>query len=123
MNPWIKRASAISGGVVVVAVAFLYGAVPLSAGAAPGAGAPGAKATIDIDNFAFKAQTLTVAAGTEVTWINHDEAPHKVVSTDKKFSSPVLDTGARFSYSFATPGTYPYYCSLHPMMTGKVIVK
>jgi plastocyanin len=58
-----------------------------------------------------------------VTWINHDDAPHKVVSTDKKFVSPVLDTDGRFTYTFTTPGTYEYFCSVHPHMTGKVIVQ
>ena len=78
--------------------------------------------TISIDNFTFDAATVTVRAGTQVTWVNHDDVPHKVVSTEKKFSSPVLDTDGRFSYTFTTPGTYEYFCSIHPMMKGKVIV-
>ncbi len=79
--------------------------------------------TITIDNFSFNAQTLTVPAGTQVTWINRDDVPHKIVSTDKKISSPVLDTDGRFSYTFTAAGTYEYYCSIHPTMVGKVIVK
>ncbi len=81
------------------------------------------KATITVDNFSFNAAVLTVSAGTTVTWVNRDDVPHKIVSTDKKFSSPVLDTDGRFSYTFAAPGTYEYFCSIHPTMVGKVIVK
>ncbi len=79
--------------------------------------------TVSIDNFSFKEKSVTVSVGTEVAWINHDDAPHKVVSIDRKFASPVLDTDGRFSYTFTAPGTYEYYCSLHPMMTGTIIVK
>ena len=108
----------------------LFAVLPLlvfSAGAP--AGAPRAATTangsntIAIDNFTFQAATLTVTAGTQVTWVNHDDVPHKIVSTDKKVSSPVLDTDGRFSYTFTTRGTYEYFCSIHPMMKGKVTVK
>jgi plastocyanin len=65
-----------------------------------------------------------VAAGTTVTWVNQDDIPHTVVSTDgKTFRSRVLDTGDRFSFTFARPGAFGYYCSIHPHMTGKVLVK
>ncbi len=122
MNARTRRDSSNDRVLGTLAVALLGCAVLLSA-ATGDAAPPGAKATIEIVNFAFKDQTLTVTAGTEVTWVNHDDAPHKVMSADKKFSSPVLDTGARFAHTFATRGTYNYYCSLHPMMTGTVIVK
>ncbi len=92
---------------------------PLRSAAAMAAAAP----TISIDNFSFNAAVLTVTAGTPVTWINHDDVPHKVVSTDKTFASPVLDTDGRFTYTFTAPGTYEYFCSIHPMMKGKVVVK
>ncbi len=83
-----------------------------------------AKKEITIDNFSFKEQVVTVAPGTEVTWVNQDDAPHKVVSEDKKtFKSPVLDTDGRFSFTFTKPGTYKYFCSIHPSMTGTVVVK
>src|ERR1700675_562535 len=80
---------------------------------------------VKIDNFSFGPATLTVAAGTTVTWINRDDIPHTVVSTDdpKAFKSKVLDTDEKFSYTFAKAGTYPYFCSIHPKMTGKVIVQ
>jgi len=60
---------------------------------------------------------------TTVTWTNHDDVPHTVVSTEKRFSSPVLDTDERFSVSFTTRGTYDYFCSIHPQMTGRVVVQ
>lgn len=78
---------------------------------------------VNIDNFSFTPSTLTVPVGTKVTWINHDDVPHIVTNTDKRFVSPVLDTDEKFSYTFTTPGTYNYYCSIHPKMTAKIIVK
>jgi plastocyanin len=81
------------------------------------------KNQINIDNFSFTPATLTVPVGTKVTWINHDDVPHLITSTDKRFVSPVLDTDQQFSYTFTTPGTYTYYCSIHPKMTAKIIVR
>jgi plastocyanin len=78
---------------------------------------------VRIDNFSFGPTEVTVPAGTTVTWTNHDDIPHTVVSTDKVFKSKVLDTDEKFSFTFATPGTYPYFCSIHPKMTGKVVVR
>jgi Icc protein len=78
---------------------------------------------VNIDNFRFAPATLTVPAGSKVTWTNRDDIPHNVVSTDRRFASPVLDTDERFSYSFSTPGAYDYYCSIHPKMTGRVVVE
>ena len=77
---------------------------------------------INIDNFSFGPATATVPAGTTVTWTNHDDIPHNVISTEKAFASPVLDTDQKFSFTFEKAGTYPYYCSIHPKMTGKVVV-
>jgi plastocyanin len=77
---------------------------------------------VNIDNFSFTPPTLTVPVGTKVTWVNHDDVPHIVTNTDKRFVSPVLDTDEKFSYTFTTPGTYNYYCSIHPKMTAKIIV-
>ena len=82
-----------------------------------------ANAEVKIDNFSFGPQTVTVAVGATVTWINHDDIPHTVVSTDGLFNSKVRDTDEKFSYTFAKAGTYPYYCSVHPRMTGKVVVQ
>ena len=78
---------------------------------------------IVIENFSFEPTTLTVKAGTTVTWVNRDDEPHTATATDKRFNSKTLDTGDRFSQDFNAPGTYNYYCALHPKMTGKIIVK
>jgi Icc protein len=83
----------------------------------------GAGPRVQIDNFSFNPEPIVVAAGAKVTWANHDDIPHNIVSTEKKFASPVLDTGDEFSHEFPSAGEYPYYCSIHPKMTGKVIVK
>jgi plastocyanin len=82
-------------------------------------------AAVKIDNFSFGPATLTVPVGTTVTWTNRDDIPHTVVSTDdpKIFKSKVLDTDEKFSFTFSKAGTYPYFCSIHPKMTGKVVVQ
>jgi len=78
---------------------------------------------VKIDNFAFTPKTVTAHPGETVTWINNDDVPHKVVSADKKFASPVLDTDQKFSFTFNDAGKYDYFCSIHPRMTGTVFVK
>jgi plastocyanin len=78
---------------------------------------------VKIDNFSFGPATLTVPVGTTVTWTNRDDIPHTVVSTDGVFKSKVLDTDEKFSFTFSKAGTYPYFCSIHPKMTGKVVVQ
>jgi plastocyanin len=78
---------------------------------------------ISIDNFSFTPREVTVTLGTTITWANHDDVPHTVVSTDQKFRSKALDTDDQFSFTFTDAGTYSYFCSVHPMMTGKIIVK
>lgn len=78
---------------------------------------------VKIDNFSFGPTELTVPVGTIVMWTNRDDIPHTVVSTDKVFKSKVLDTDEKFSYTFTQPGTFPYFCSIHPKMTGKVVVQ
>jgi plastocyanin len=79
---------------------------------------------IKIDNFAFSPTELKVPAGTTVEWINRDDIPHTVISDDKStFKSKALDTDDKFSYTFTKPGTYSYFCSVHPKMTGKIIVQ
>lgn len=85
--------------------------------------AAGGSDEVHIDNFSFTPAAMTVAAGTKITWTNKDDVPHNVISTEKKFASPVLDTDEKFAYTFTTPGEYPYYCSIHPKMTAKVIVR
>ena len=78
---------------------------------------------IVIQNFAFEPSTLTVKPGTKVTWVNRDDEPHTATATDKSFNSKTLENGDRFSTEFNAPGTYKYYCALHPKMTGQIIVK
>lgn len=80
-------------------------------------------ATVKIDNFSFSPATLEIKSGTTVTWTNADDIPHTVVSDDKAFKSKALDTDDKFSFTFDKPGTYPYFCSLHPKMTAKVVVQ
>jgi plastocyanin len=82
-----------------------------------------APAAVQIDNFTFKNPVVTVRPGTTVTWTNGDDIPHTVTSTNGVFKSKVLDTGDRFSFTFAKPGQFGYFCSLHPHMTGTVVVK
>jgi plastocyanin len=76
-----------------------------------------------VDNFSFAPATATIPVGTTVTWTNRDDIPHNVVSPEQKFKSPVLDTSEKFSHTFAVAGTYKYYCSIHPRMTGQVVVR
>ncbi len=78
---------------------------------------------VGIEGFAFKPATLTVAVGTKVVWTNRDQEPHTVVSNDKGFRSGPLNTGESFSFTFTEPGNYPYFCSVHPSMTGVVVVQ
>ncbi len=80
-------------------------------------------ADVKIDNFSFTPQEITVAAGTKVTWVNRDDIPHTVVSTNETFKSKALDTDDQYSFTFDKAGTYEYFCSIHPKMTAKVIVK
>ncbi len=76
-----------------------------------------------IDNFTFNPQRITVKAGTTIAWRNQDDIPHTIASSAKLFKSKVLDTDEEFSFAFATPGVYEYFCSLHPHMTGTVVVE
>jgi plastocyanin len=78
---------------------------------------------VTIDNFSFSPKELTVAVGTTIKFVNHDDIPHTVVETNKIFRSKALDTDDSYSYTFATAGSFDYFCSLHPHMVGKIIVK
>ncbi|HEY6348892.1 MAG TPA: cupredoxin family copper-binding protein [Candidatus Angelobacter sp.] len=78
---------------------------------------------VKIDNFSFTPATITVAVGTTVRWTNHDDIPHNVVSKDNSFKSKALDTNESFTYTFTRAGAYDYFCSIHPRMTGKVVVQ
>ncbi len=87
------------------------------------AAASPAAVDVKIDNFSFLPPTLTVKVGTQITWTNDDDIPHNVVSNDQSFKSRVLDTDEKFTYTVSKPGTYIYYCSIHPKMTGKIVVE
>jgi len=102
---------------------LLLGVVAFGTGNARAGSQESPAAQVKIDNFSFTPTTLTVAPGTTVTWTNSDDVPHTVVSDDKLFKSKVLDTDEKFSYTFTKPGTYPYFCSVHPKMTGSIVVR
>ena len=103
---------------------FVYVGAALLAIHATVANDKAASNEVTIDNFSYHPDTLTVATGTTVTWINRDDVPHTVLSTDKKaLVSPALDTDEKFSYTFNIAGTNAYYCSVHPHMKGRIIVR
>ena len=106
---------------MMIAVVLLLGGSPIVKAKAQQA--PAKTAEVKIDNFSFAPGSFTVAVGTTVTWTNHDDIPHTVVSTQKLFKSPVLDTDGKFAHTFGGKGTFDYFCSIHPHMTGKVIVR
>ncbi len=103
--------------------ALLLSAAAVS-GRQPNAAAANSR-QIAIENFAFVPATVTVTAGTEIVWVNHDEEPHTVNSIDTAaaFKSPPLDTGDKFTFVFSRPGRYTYFCSIHPHMVGTITVK
>src|SRR5690349_15153118 len=78
---------------------------------------------VTIDNFTFNPQRLTVTAGSTVTWSNKDDIPHAIAASGALFRSKALDTDDDYSSTFPTPGTYQYFCSLHPHMTGTIVVE
>src|ERR1700683_5549947 len=118
----MKNVRWILGVVLTVLVGFASVAVTQPGVAKAGDQSPSVE--VKIDNFSFGPETLAVAAGTTVTWTNNDDVPHTVVSDDKTtFRSKALDTDGKFSYTFTKPGTYNYFCSVHPKMTAKVVVQ
>src|ERR1043165_2364899 len=108
----IKSKSLILSVITGIAVAFLLAATPASA----------EDVAVKIGNFTFGPQEVKVKAGTTVTWTNEDDIPHTVVSPNN-FRSKPLDSEDKFSFTFTTPGTYKYFCSLHPHMTGTIVVQ
>lgn len=112
---WIVTATAL-----VIAFGVSAG---LRAHAAPADAKGTSDTTVKIDNFSFSPATITVPAGTTVRWTNADDIPHTVVADDKTFKSKALDTDDQFTYTFTKPGTYSYFCSIHPKMTGKIVVQ
>jgi plastocyanin len=96
--------------------------VSLDATPAISADNPQPPAEVQVDNFTFGPDTLTVPADSTVTWLNKDDVPHVIASNDGIFRSKALDTDDKYSYTFTKPGTYEYFCSIHPKMVGKIIV-
>jgi plastocyanin len=105
------RTLALSAIILLVAVAI--------------AGSPVRASDIEvkIDNFTFNPKQVTLKAGDTIAWVNHDDIPHTVASQTQAFRSKALDTDDKLSFTFATPGTYPYFCALHPHMTGTIVVE
>ena len=127
---WIARLGcALAAAGALATAALPAGALPPApiGGAAPAAAeaAVAGEAAVSIDNFTFSPAAITVAAGTRVVWTNRDDIPHTVVGADdpRALRSPALDTDDRFAFAFAAPGTYRYFCSLHPHMQGTVVVR
>jgi plastocyanin len=111
--------ASFTASVIIAIVLLVAGSPNVTANDQPSA----ANVAVNIDNFVFGPQAITVPVGATVTWTNKDDIPHTSVSTDGVFKSKVLDTDEKFSYTFTKPGTYPYYCTIHPKMTGKVVVQ
>jgi plastocyanin len=119
----MRKIGLVSTVVAVLVMMAVVGAVRARA-PQPHNGEQNADAVkINIDNFSFAPQDVTVPVGATVTWVNRDDIPHTVVSESKKFKSKALDTDNTFAFTFKEAGTYEYYCSLHPKMTAKVTVK
>jgi plastocyanin len=115
-NVWL---AGLTAQATIAVLLLLAGSPNVRANDKPSA----ATAEVKIDNFSFGPQTITVPVGATVTWTNRDDIPHTVVSTDGVFKSKVRDTDEQFSYTFTKAGTYPYFCSVHPKMTGQVVVQ
>jgi plastocyanin len=111
--------ASFTASVIIAIVLLVAGSPTVTANDQPSA----ANAEVNIDNFVFGPQTITVPVGATVTWTNKDDIPHTSVSTEGVFKSKVLDTDEKFSYTFTKAGTYSYYCTIHPKMTGRVVVQ
>ena len=124
LNPALRRRRiALLLGAVGVTALLAAGAPELTAAGEAVVAAAASSATVKIDNFAFTPATPTVTARTTVTWKNEDDSPHRIGDKNGTFKSAALDTDDTFSHTFAAPGEYPYICTIHPYMVGKIIVK
>ena len=117
--------SVFGAALIGAAVGSVLAGGVLIADAQTGAANAGDKTVeVGIDNFTFNPQNLRVKAGTTVTWTNRDDIPHGIAATGNVFKrSNALDTDDHYSFTFTTPGTYEYFCSLHPHMTGTIMVE
>jgi plastocyanin len=123
INPAQRRRIALLLGAVGVASLLAVALPELTAAGEAVSAAAASPATVKIDNFAFAPATLTITAGTTVTWKNDDDSPHRIGDKNGTFKSAALDTDDTYSHTFAAPGEYPYICTIHPYMAGKIIVK
>jgi plastocyanin len=123
MNTFIRVAGVLPAVLMLTLTAGAGGRAIAAAGETNAPSTSAQTAEVKIDNFSFTPQTITVKAGTAITWTNQDDIPHTVVSTDQIFKSKTLDTDDKFTTTLTKPGTYPYFCSIHPKMTGTVIVE
>lgn len=114
---WETGRRLLLGSVIATALSSL------ALGARPEAPLAGESAQVRIASFRFDPETLVVAPGTTVTWLNEDEEIHTITSSDGLFTSSALEDAESFSRVYSTPGTFEYHCALHPQMNGKVIVR
>ena len=118
-----KMCGALAGAFVLGAAVAAIASISPLVQARESTAADSTAIDIKIDNFTFAPQRLTVRAGTTVTWRNQDDIPHAIASTTRAFKSKALDTDDTFAFTLTTPGTYEYFCSLHPQMTGTIVVE
>lgn len=111
-----------SGSALALLVVVAFMSLGSAAASSPES-STGPVAEVKIDNFAFTPGVITVNVGTQVTWINRDDIPHTVDSTEGRFKSAAMDTDDKFQFRFTEAGEYPFFCRMHPKMTGKVIVQ
>lgn len=110
-------------GLAMIAGLAIAGLLLANPESAMGQAASASSNEVKVDNFTFSPQTLTVPVNTTVTWTNKDDIPHVIASNDGLFKSKALDTDQKYSFTFSKAGTYAYYCSVHPKMTGKIVVQ
>ena len=124
ITSFILGAAAVALLIVIMALGpRVFGPASEATAASSHGSAPASDVEVKIDNFAFAPETITVAVGSSVRWVNRDEDTHNIVGDDKSFKSKALDTNDEFSFTFSKPGTYSYVCSIHPRMKGKVVVE
>ena len=123
INPAQHRRIALLLGAVGVTSLLAVALPELTAAGEAVSAAAASPATVKIDNFAFAPATLTITAGTTVTWKNEDDSPHRIGDKNGTFKSAALDTDDTFSHTFTVPGEYAYICTIHPYMAGTIIVK
>jgi plastocyanin len=108
---------------ITIALGALTLVLGIALRSAPANGQSAQATEIKVDNFTFSPETLTIPPNSTVTWTNKDDVPHVIASTDGLFRSKGLDTDDHYSFKFNKPGTYNYFCALHPKMTGKIVVQ